>query len=111
MTKYDGTVYPGILEKLEKSKDDSMHCFPNWSGRGEFEVDCFAKTFVVNIESRTCLCRMWDLTGIPCKHAIACIYMNQEKPEDYINACYSKEMYLRAYNHMIHAVPGMHDWV
>ena len=37
--------------------------------------------------------------------------MSQEKPKDYIHACYSKEVYLRAYNHMIHAVPGMHDWV
>ena len=37
--------------------------------------------------------------------------MNQEKPEEYIHACYSKEMYLRAYNSMIHPVPGMHDWV
>lgn len=54
MTKYDGTVCPGILEKLEKNKDDSRHCFPNWSSKGEFEVDCFAKTFVLNIESRTC---------------------------------------------------------
>ena len=50
MTKYDGTVCPGILEKLEKNKDDSRHYFPNWSGRYEFEVDCFAKTFVVDIE-------------------------------------------------------------
>ena len=58
MTKYNGTVCLVILEKLEKNKNDSNHCFPNWLGRGEFEVDCFAKTFIVNIESRTCPCRM-----------------------------------------------------
>ena len=44
-------------------------------------------------------------------HAIACIYMNQEKPEDYIHICYNKEMYLRAYNSMIYLVPNMHDCV
>ncbi|XP_076911072.1 uncharacterized protein LOC143568926 [Bidens hawaiensis] len=29
---------------------------------------------VVNVEDRTCTCRRWDLTGMPCKHAVVALY-------------------------------------
>ncbi|GKA72747.1 transposase, MuDR, partial [Tanacetum coccineum] len=29
---------------------------------------------VVNVEERTCSCKKWDLTGMPCKHAVAAIW-------------------------------------
>ncbi|KAL7161382.1 hypothetical protein ACSBR2_041941 [Camellia fascicularis] len=54
---------------------------------------------------------MWDLTGIPCKYAISSIYVQREKPEDYVHPYYSMHHYLVAYNSMIHPILGQHDWV
>nr|GMD99031.1 Zinc knuckle family protein [Ipomoea batatas] len=39
----------------------------------------------------------WDLTGIPCSHAIAAIRKKGDLPELYVHQCYSVEQYLRAY--------------
>ena len=111
MEKYPGPICPSIQKKLEINKVDSGNCFPIFAGELKFEVDCHDSTHIVDLAEHTCSCRLWDLSGIPCKHAISCIYLNKQRPEDYVSRYYSKEVYLLAYNSMIHPVPGEHDWV
>ncbi|KAK4381373.1 hypothetical protein Sango_2973500 [Sesamum angolense] len=53
---------------------------------------------------------MFQLVGYPCCHAIAAIDYHRLKMEDFINECLKKEVYLKVYSHMIHPVPGMHDF-
>ncbi|RZB69451.1 hypothetical protein D0Y65_038990 [Glycine soja] len=36
--------------------------------------------FVVNLKQQTCSCRKWELTGIPCTHSIACMWINVMLP-------------------------------
>nr|XP_012570215.1 uncharacterized protein LOC105851895 [Cicer arietinum] len=38
-------------------------------------------TYTVNLHTKTCACRKWDLTGIPCCHALVCIWHNKADPE------------------------------
>lgn len=38
-----------------------------------FEVDYDGDIFVVNLETKTCGCYRWTLTGTPFWHALACI--------------------------------------
>ncbi|XP_050207567.1 uncharacterized protein LOC126656990 [Mercurialis annua] len=42
---------------------------------------------------RTCTCRRWKLTGITCLHDCPCIYGNNQRPEEYVDDCYSKATY------------------
>ena len=56
-------------------------------------------------------CRVWDLTGIPCKHGIAAIYKNLERSEDYMHACFRKDAYMVAYKKMITPLPGQDEQV
>ncbi|GJR85774.1 putative reverse transcriptase domain-containing protein [Tanacetum coccineum] len=50
--------------------------------------------YVCNITQRTCSCKKWDLTGIPCKHALACIWDMASNgqvpgiPESWVSECY-----------------------
>ncbi|GMY18731.1 hypothetical protein FCV25MIE_13970 [Fagus crenata] len=53
---------------------------------------------------------MWDLTGIPCPHAISAIVEAEKNPEDFVDACYSKEKYMKAYNPIIYPVPDEQQW-
>ncbi|KAL0389081.1 UNVERIFIED_CONTAM: hypothetical protein Scaly_0265200 [Sesamum calycinum] len=53
---------------------------------------------------------MFQLVGYPCCHAIAAIDYHRLKMEDFIDECFKKEVYLKVYSHMIHPVPGMHDF-
>ena len=60
----------------------------------------------VNLESRTCTCRKWDLTEFPCRHAIACISFVLKTLEDYIDPLYKKDNYLQAYAYSIPPIEG-----
>jgi hypothetical protein len=59
-----------------------MWCGDRDSSR--FSVTDGTDTYVVNLQDRTCACRKWDLSGIPCAHAVACIYYNEANPDDYV---------------------------
>ncbi|KAG5542135.1 hypothetical protein RHGRI_021859 [Rhododendron griersonianum] len=39
----------------------------------------------------------WEISGIPCKHAMAAIMKDRKNVEDFVHSYYSKEMYLRAH--------------
>ncbi|KAK8613507.1 hypothetical protein V6N13_101266 [Hibiscus sabdariffa] len=43
----------------------------------------------------------WELSGIPCSHAICAMYQENKRPEDYVSHWYNKEKYLTAYNHVL----------
>jgi hypothetical protein len=91
MQKYLGNICPKIQELLEKAKRAADGWNPHWAGDveyGLFYVENGNDQIAVNIHKRTCACRKWDLTGIPCPHGISCIWHNNENPEDYVAACY-----------------------
>ena len=48
--------------------------------------------FVVNLQERTCSCIAWQVSGLPCKYAIAFITsIHGEKIEDHVDNYYSVE--------------------
>ncbi|KAK8544859.1 hypothetical protein V6N13_003419 [Hibiscus sabdariffa] len=55
-----------------------------WNGAQGFEVVCSGDVLVVNLEHWSCSCRTWDLTGIPCAHAIAAILWKKDDVNDYV---------------------------
>ena len=64
----------------------------------------------VDLAARTCTCRRWDISGIPCQHAIAAIDAKEQDPALYVDECYSQEKYFLAYAHIIHPIAGEDYW-
>ncbi|KAL0315334.1 UNVERIFIED_CONTAM: hypothetical protein Sradi_5411600 [Sesamum radiatum] len=64
----------------------------------------------VDLLSRSCSCRRWDLTSIPCRHTISAIRCRNEVPEDYVHDVYKVSTYLRCYEHAIQEVNGAEVW-
>lgn len=96
---------PLVLESkrsLSSIKKHARSCNALCAGLLEFEVECDDRSFIVHLGNITFGCRLWDLSGIPCKH--------REQPEQYVHPCYSKEVYLDTYNNIIHPVPSHHEW-
>nr|GEW30955.1 pentatricopeptide repeat-containing protein [Tanacetum cinerariifolium] len=58
------------------------HVIP--TGGNLFEVRKGSQAFRVDEEYRTCTCRLWKLSGLPCAHAIAVIFKLNKRVEDYI---------------------------
>ncbi|KAG8373020.1 hypothetical protein BUALT_Bualt12G0127500 [Buddleja alternifolia] len=54
--------------------------------------------------------RKWELSGIPCKHALSAINAQELNPEDFVHQCYTVETYARVYAPCIYPVNGPDKW-
>ncbi|XP_020258798.1 uncharacterized protein LOC109835224 [Asparagus officinalis] len=54
--------------------------------------------------------RVWDLTGIPCPHAISAILFMRKNPEDFVAHWYKSEAYTNAYESLLNPVQGTRFW-
>jgi len=65
---------------------------------------------VVNLVRRTYGCRKWDITGIPCAHAISAIWVDSAEPVDYISDWYTVDVLRNTYNLIVYPMPGEEQW-
>jgi hypothetical protein len=104
-------ITPTYTEKLEENKKYSRMYTARKAKGGLWQVNMGVdKSYAVNLEDRTCGCRKWDVTGIPCNHAICDIYKSRKHPEDFVHEFFKKPMYLEAYNPVVYPVPGVDCW-
>ncbi|KAH0669912.1 hypothetical protein KY285_024055 [Solanum tuberosum] len=52
----------------------------------------------------------WDLTGIPCSHAIAAIWIKKDEPDIYVHECYTVEQYMKSYSPSILPIASTEQW-
>jgi hypothetical protein len=109
-SEWQGAICPKIRKKLQKNSDWSNTCYALPAGNGVFQVQNRDYTFKVDIVSKTCDCRRWDLTGIPCCHAISCLRHERIPPESVVSDCYSSSSYLVAYGQTIWPCKDKSEW-
>ncbi|CAM0947194.1 unnamed protein product [Alopecurus aequalis] len=121
MVKYSATrekaaitrweITPFYAEKLEEAKKFARHCQAKNAELGLWQVSTSGPgKHAVDLRARTCGCRVWDVTGIPCNHAISVIQKIKQLPEDYVHDFFKKPMYKEAFRSVIYPVPGPDDW-
>ena len=104
-------ITPTFSEILEENKKWSRTCRAKRAADGLWEVSSRPdRQYAVNLINRTCGCRRWDMTGIPCSHAISAIYKSYQHPEDFVHDFFKKDMYKEAYGPVIQPVPGQDSW-
>ncbi|GJX63051.1 hypothetical protein Tco_0295951 [Tanacetum coccineum] len=103
-------ICPNIRKKIEIIKDKHR----NWrvipSGKYFFEVRNGFEAFRVDEKNKTCTCRQWQLTGIPCAHGFAAIYFLHKNPDAYVSDWYKTPTFGAVYNHFIIPLTGMLQW-
>lgn len=111
MKKRADNICPKIQIKLEKAKAEYAANIARQSDDKRFEVThIYGETYVVDLDRCSCTCRRWQLTGLPCCHAIACISFTEATPEQYVHKCYSRDAYLAAYEPAIAPISGPNAW-
>ncbi|BFG21671.1 hypothetical protein CerSpe_079460 [Prunus speciosa] len=109
--KWHGDIGPRIHTIVEKNKVESSKCIAHLAGQKMYQVVHMSGVqFAVDLAKHTCTCRGWNLTGIPCGHAIACICRRHEDPVKYIHSCYKKASWKRAYGPFIHPIANEELW-
>ncbi|KAL4302105.1 hypothetical protein GQ457_10G017080 [Hibiscus cannabinus] len=109
--KYTEILCPRIQKKLDNQIQNSVRCRPIYAGNFQYQVECGqGEQHVVNIQNYTCTCRRWDLTGIPCNHAISIINCNNMNVVSSVDPCYKKDTQLSIYGHYISPIRGVNQW-
>ena len=108
IAKMCGKLCPKIQIKVEKAGVKASEYLLMYSREGKYEVDYRQQKFVVNLREKSCCgCKKWDITGIPCHHAISAILHQGGKIEDNVDHCYTIEKYKKSYEPIIHPVSSM----
>ncbi|KAG8386591.1 hypothetical protein BUALT_Bualt03G0164200 [Buddleja alternifolia] len=108
--RWKGKICPKIKFLLMRNDEKTRDCIPLKATDYHYEIACPDGNCKVDLEKHTCSCRKWELSGIPCKHAICAINCQRLDPQDFVHPCYSVETYARVYMHCIYPVNGQEKW-
>ena len=110
MLASDLQICPKIKKYLDVLITESRKWNAAWDGERKFQVKQGTRCVTVDLERGNCDCRVYDLTGMPCQHAIAAIHSRRHNPTDYVSDYYKREKYLAAYKHSLEAMKGEEYW-
>ncbi|XP_074324264.1 uncharacterized protein LOC141661180 [Apium graveolens] len=106
----DNLVCPRIKKRLDVLVNESKQWIAAWDGMKKFQVKSGTRAVIVDLEARSCDCRVFDLTGILCAHAIAAIHERRHNPVNYLSDFYKRDKYLATYEHGLKAIRGKEFW-
>ena len=110
IAKSDSSICPKIVKKLNKISKEAIWFKTDYSGGPRVSVDGPGGVNIVDMKAKSCTCRRWELTGLPCPHAYACIIGNSERVEDYVDTFYTIETFKNVYSHYINPTNPEDHW-
>ncbi|KAM3202958.1 hypothetical protein P3L10_030584 [Capsicum annuum] len=108
--KWTEKFFPYATELYNDFKIIEQGCQVQANGDLGYEVIEGTDRHVASFASKRCICRIWDLTVIPCPHAIKALEHDKQEPENEIHQWYSKQTYMLLYQHKIHPIKGEKFW-
>ncbi|XP_044431234.1 uncharacterized protein [Triticum aestivum] len=101
---------PAANQKLQEevSKAHSLNVMPTESdGDGNLFKVCDDSVNVVNIETCDCTCRKWNISGLPCMHAIAVFERTGRYAYDFCVEYFTTKRYRSTYSMSINPIPDV----
>lgn len=91
-----------ILGQVEKKLEDSLklirYCHVIWNDEDDYETLAWGTKYVVHIKNLSCDCRAWQITKIPCCHAICALLHKGMELDNEVHNFYKKALLLEAYD-------------
>uniref|UniRef100_A0A1D1XVQ6 Transposase for insertion sequence element IS1081 n=1 Tax=Anthurium amnicola TaxID=1678845 RepID=A0A1D1XVQ6_9ARAE len=98
-------------EKLISEAVADSHCYQVLrANKVEFEIVSSERTNIVDIQTRCCSCRRWQIYGVPCAHAAAALLSSGENVHHYADDCFSVNKYCETYSQTIYPIPDRSIW-
>lgn len=113
--KLQGTILPNVMKQLhEKSRNLNYKLHKSMPFVGEVTgVNRNLNTWrhTVDLTKHECSCQEWQLTGLPCRHAISFIgSLRGVDLEDYVSPYYSIAMFKATYALTVPPMPDKKMW-
>ncbi|KAI5335843.1 hypothetical protein L3X38_025977 [Prunus dulcis] len=99
-----------LCPEMETRLCENVEAGRTWAVRRSnctvFEV--FADySVMVDLEQRTCSCRLWQIDGFPCTHVVAAILAKRDSVYDYVECYYKTDFFRKAYESPIFPIPDV----
>lgn len=119
--KMRGKILPSAI-KAANAKSRGLPYVHRFSNRGQDNVALLAEVqgvdkdlqpwrHALDLTNRTCTCRQWQVTGLPCYHVVHVITsMRNPKMENYIDDCYSVHKFQKAYENCVGPMTDRQQW-
>ncbi|XP_024042355.1 uncharacterized protein LOC127899355 [Citrus sinensis] len=102
---------PFVWRKVIEARVESRTLSVIFGHDKTFEVmEDISKRCVVDLGTKHCDCGEWDVSGLPCKHAMCCIDAMRYNVNDYIHNLLRKTAFKKTYSHQLHSVPDESRW-
>ena len=117
INKCETLLTPTATQLFEVIKKEAVRYVAQYNSAGKYQVGCpWQDQYVVDLNDRSCTCRNWEITGMPCKHAVAAIWdriANSEDSspvEEYVHPCYMTTTWRAMYFNKIDPINGRSLW-
>ncbi|PWA70957.1 transposase, mutator type [Artemisia annua] len=115
--KSDGPLTPTTQHMLEGIKKEAIRYNVLWNGGDKFQVTGpWGDQCVVNIVEKSCTCRRWEITGLPCKHVVTTNWnmaLNRQQVgaiETWAHPCYCLNTWEATYKHNVSPITSNEHW-
>ncbi|XP_019264462.1 PREDICTED: uncharacterized protein LOC109242090 [Nicotiana attenuata] len=104
-------VSPHTMQLYYLFLNSAPKCTVDSNGKDGYEVnEGTTEKHRVNINLKKCTCRTWDLTGIPCPHAIRALLYKKINHVSEIHWWFTKDAYLSTYARKLEPIRGEKFW-
>ncbi|GJV19936.1 mutator type transposase [Tanacetum coccineum] len=115
--KSTGPLTPNATKLFNLIKRDAAQYKVIWNGGDLYDTTGpYGDKCVVNIRLRSCACRKWEITGMPCKHAVASIWnmanngLEPGIPESWVHESYWLKTWVDMYRFKVNPCNGPELW-
>ncbi|KAK9175760.1 hypothetical protein WN944_027767 [Citrus x changshan-huyou] len=107
-------IPPRVKKELDDAYETGSKMTAMASGDLHFQVKDKSyyptRRFIIDLVSRSCDCGHWELSGLPCAHAMAAISHARHTTEEYLPKYFTKQVYLNTYAVMFKPIPDKVTW-
>ncbi|XP_076937523.1 uncharacterized protein LOC143605201 [Bidens hawaiensis] len=115
--EYDGLLTPRAIELFATIQNQANHYHVQLNGEDLYEVSGKpTDPRVLNLALRTCSCRGWEITGLPCRHDVATLWVidaNGERVgalESWVHPVHTMDRWKLVYSFKINPKNRMSIW-
>ncbi|KAK1591398.1 hypothetical protein Q3G72_007095 [Acer saccharum] len=107
---------PRVNARILKNSKESRVLTIIAAGNMEYELLRPNEGYAVKLGEYSCQCGSWQVSGIPCRHAMAAISYHcgkaavKDKISVYVHQSLTKSAYMQTYNGMIHPILDPKRW-
>ncbi|KAK9070482.1 hypothetical protein SSX86_010884 [Deinandra increscens subsp. villosa] len=115
--KSEGILTPTATKMCEKARKDASRYVASWNGGDKYQVSGPRGNMrVVDLEKKVCSCRSWEITGMPCRHAVQAIWNKGDNGgdvgplESWFHPLYKMDAWKHVYSFRLNPINGKALW-